>query len=82
MNRAVHLHRPPPTAEDLALTARGILGREDTASSADETSGDVLPERLLHGLAHAYTKVYRDQQLQDFWGLREFYSLVRAVKQR
>lgn len=23
MNRAVHLHRPPPTVDDLALTAKG-----------------------------------------------------------
>ena len=85
MNRAVHLHRPAPTERDLAYTARGML-RVDGDASADRRSKGapdaVLPERLLRGLATAYTAVYENQKLPDFWGLREFYSLVKAVRHR
>ena len=85
MNRAVHLHRPAPTWMDLAYTAKVMLQVDDGASAgrrSKEATDAVLPERLLNGLASAYTAVYHSQTLPDFWGLREFYSLVKAVRHR
>jgi hypothetical protein len=66
MNRAVHLYRPAPTVEDLALTAEGMV---KTATL----------KGYLQAIARAFEFVYRRQQLPDFWGMREFYSTVRAV---
>lgn len=80
MNRAVHLHRPAPTVDDLALTAKGMLQCEagDGASKGGASSNN----RLLKGLAIGYERVYREQKLPDFWGLRDFYALVRTIGQR
>eukprot|EP00750_Incisomonas_marina_P010789 INCI16307.8.p1 GENE.INCI16307.8~~INCI16307.8.p1 ORF type:complete len:4556 (+),score=887.02 INCI16307.8:48-13670(+) len=66
MNRAVHLYRPAPTPADLAVTARGIV------------QGASL-KGYLDSLANAYHQVYKGQTQADFWGLREFYSLVKKI---
>jgi len=66
MNRAVHLYRPAPTPADLAVTARGIV------------EGASL-KGYLDSLANAYHEVYKGQTQADFWGLREFYSLVKKI---
>jgi hypothetical protein len=66
MNRAVHLYRPAPTPADLAVTARGIV------------QGASL-KGYLDSLANAYHEVYLGQTQADFWGLREFYSLVKKI---
>ena len=66
MNRAVHLYRPAPTVEDLALTAEGMVQRAELKG-------------YLQAIAKAFNEVYETQTLPDFWGMREFYSTVRAV---
>jgi hypothetical protein len=38
-----------------------------------------LVSRYLQALARAYSEVYHSQLHPDFWGLREFYSTVRAI---
>ena len=35
--------------------------------------------RYLRALARAYNSTYQSQEHSDFWGLREFYSTVRAI---
>jgi hypothetical protein len=66
MNRAVHLYRPAPTIEDLSLTAEGMVRSANLKG-------------YLQSLAKAYDETYRYQEQGDFWGLREFYSTVRAI---
>jgi len=66
MNRAVHLYRPAPTVEDLALTAEGMVKSANLKG-------------YLGALARAYSAVYHYQAHADFWGLREYYSTVRAI---
>lgn len=66
MNRAVHLYRPAPTIEDLSLTAEGMVRSANLKG-------------YLQSLAKAYDETYRQQEHADFWGLREFYSTVRAI---
>lgn len=66
MSRAVHLFRPAPEVEDLALTAQGMVRSANLKG-------------YLNALARAYHDVYHGQTQQDFWGLREYYSTVRAI---
>lgn len=66
MNRAVHLYRPAPTVEDLSMTAEGMVRSANLKG-------------YLQSLALAYNDIYHEQEHPDFWGLREFYSTVRAI---
>eukprot|EP00929_Paragymnodinium_shiwhaense_P043162 TRINITY_DN22233_c0_g2_i1.p1 TRINITY_DN22233_c0_g2~~TRINITY_DN22233_c0_g2_i1.p1 ORF type:complete len:3205 (-),score=983.73 TRINITY_DN22233_c0_g2_i1:80-9475(-) len=68
MNRCVMLYRPPPTVRDLQATAEGMAG------------GSANLKGYLHSLAVAFEETYRTQQQRDFWGMREFYSTIRALK--
>ena len=69
MNRAVHLFRAAPTVEDLSKTAQGMVR-------------NVQLDGYLRSIARAYNAVYNGQTQQDFWGLREFYSIVRHINLR
>jgi hypothetical protein len=68
MNRAAHLYRPAPTAEDLSATAEGMVKSANLKG-------------YLQALARAYFAVYHMQSQwchEDFWGLREFYSMIKV----
>lgn len=60
------MYRPAPTVEDLSLTAEGMVRSANLKG-------------YLQALARAYNSVYHTQEHADFWGLREFYSTVRAI---
>lgn len=62
----MHLYRPAPTVEDLSLTAEGMVKSANLKG-------------YLQALARAYNEVYTSQEHPDFWGLREFYSTVKAI---
>ncbi len=66
MNRAVTLLRSPPTKRDLQITAEGIVDR-------------VHLSNYLKSIAEAYKDVYSNQTIPDFWGLREFYYIVKYI---
>jgi hypothetical protein len=67
MNRAVHLCRPAPSVDDLAMTAEGMVA-------------NVNLKGYLNSLARGYHEVYSSQhERPDFWGLREFYSCVKVI---
>lgn len=70
MNRAIYVQRPAPTAEDLSNTAENMVN-----------ASPVL-KPILKNIARAYEKVYADQELPEFWGLRDFYSTVRSVSSK
>ena len=66
MSRCVTLYRPPPTVEDLSITAQGMVQSENLKS-------------YLRALSEAFAEIYKRQKRADFWGMREFYSTVRVI---
>jgi hypothetical protein len=70
MNRGILLSRGVPTKADLIKSAEGIC------------SGNVDASRLMKSttklLADGYSRVYQRQE-REYFGLRDFYSLVKMV---
>lgn len=66
MSRCVTLYRPPPTVEDLCVTAEGMVASANLKG-------------YLRALSEAFFEVYKTQRRADFWGMREFYSTVRVI---
>jgi len=66
MNRAIHLYRPSPDYNDLVKTGEGIATNERL-------------KRKLGAIAKAYQEVLKSQSIPDFWGLRDYYSLVKSL---
>jgi hypothetical protein len=66
MNRAIHLTRPEPTIEDLKDTAMGIITNHHLSAS-------------LRSLAEAYYHVYHNLKNTDFFGLRDYYHLIKYL---
>ena len=72
MNRGILLSRGVPTKEDLVKTAQGIC-----SSNKDDLS---LMKAVIHPLANGYYEVYKKQEKErEYFGLRDFYSLVKMV---
>ncbi|XP_078574614.1 E3 ubiquitin-protein ligase rnf213-alpha-like [Branchiostoma floridae x Branchiostoma japonicum] len=72
MNRGIFLSRGVPDNEDLRKSARGICEHDEQVMTQLQT--------MLGSLADAYTDLYR-LQLRDreYFGLRDFYSLIKMV---
>jgi hypothetical protein len=66
MSRCVTLYRPPPTVEDLCVTAEGMVASANLKG-------------YLRALSEAFFEIYKTQLRADFWGMREFYSTVRVI---
>ena len=71
MNRGIVVNKQVPDKDELVLSAQGIC------SSTDETIKNGI-YRLLNGTASAYKSVYSNQK-REFFGLRDFYSLVKML---
>jgi MoxR-like ATPase len=86
MNRAVHLYRPAPGVEDLSATAEGMCSNNAALKS--------YLQALAKGYSEVYQQQQQEglQQIKDgtessdgstvrmdFWGLREFYSIVKFI---
>jgi len=67
MNRCVMLYRPPPEVDDLRETAEGMAG------------GSANLKAYLRVLSEAFWDIYKSQKQPDFWGMREFYSTIKAL---
>ncbi|CAH1273731.1 RNF213 [Branchiostoma lanceolatum] len=70
MNRGIFVSRGKPRKEDLTKSARGICENDHHVLARMKT--------LLPHLCEAYLKLYNDQD-REFFGLRDFYSLVKMV---
>lgn len=68
MNRGILLSRTPPDIQDLIKIGRGI----------GEKSCAQLTDPLIPDLAEGYMAVYATQK-REYFGLRDFYSLVKMV---
>lgn len=72
MNRAIHISRPDPDQDDLVQTAEAIQ-QGFVGSKFRLFTGE------LSSIARAYHKYYAEQPIQNFHGLRDYYSLVKAL---
>ena len=72
MNRGILLSRGVPTEKDLIKSAEGIC--------SGSNNNDVLSlmKPFIKLLATGYYKVYKEQE-REYFGLRDFYSLVKMV---
>ncbi|XP_078611724.1 E3 ubiquitin-protein ligase RNF213-like isoform X2 [Branchiostoma floridae x Branchiostoma japonicum] len=70
MNRGIFVSRGKPRKEDLTKSARGICENDHHVLARMKT--------LLPHLSEAYLKLYNSQD-REFFGLRDFYSLVKMV---
>ena len=66
MNRAILLQRTPPDVEDLIKIGRGIGDK-----ACRQLTDPIIPD-----LAEGYLAVYKKQE-KEYFGLRDFYSLVK-----
>lgn len=76
MNRALYLARPDPDEEDLKFTAVCIYNSICPRIAANEL--------LVQNLASSYfdlKKYLKDNipEYEDFYGLRDFYHLIKQV---
>ncbi|KAK2555497.1 E3 ubiquitin-protein ligase rnf213-alpha [Acropora cervicornis] len=80
MNRGIMLTRGVPDTEELVDSAMGICSTDDRVQS--------FVEPLMEPLARGYEKLYKSQRKSEalikskkdeFFGLRDFYSLVKMV---
>ncbi|XP_065899490.1 E3 ubiquitin-protein ligase rnf213-alpha-like isoform X3 [Dysidea avara] len=75
MNRGIMVTRDDPGVEELVLSAKGICCSSD---------GDQVCERLerfFEPFAKAYTEICEEQAetQKEFFGLRDFYSLIKMM---
>ena len=74
MNRGLLLARGVPSLQDLITTGKGICANDEDASE--------LLAKSLEDLAKGYQTVYEEQlaiKKREFFGLRDFYSLVKML---
>ena len=67
MNRAIHLSRPDPDADDLKLTGQKIL----ESFAREERVIEFLSGKMSE-IATNYSEYYRKQRIENFHGLRDF----------
>eukprot|EP00058_Branchiostoma_floridae_P013669 XP_002599157.1 hypothetical protein BRAFLDRAFT_68766 [Branchiostoma floridae] len=70
MNRGIFVSRGKPRKDDLTKSARGICENDNHVLARMKT--------LLPHLSEAYLQLYNSQD-REFFGLRDFYSLVKMV---
>jgi len=76
MGRCTTLYRSPLSAEDLSNTAEAIV---EAMFTGVRTALPTSTTNLIKAISQAYLKVYRGQRQRDFWGMRDFYGVVRAL---
>lgn len=79
MNRALYLARPDPAEQDLKFTAKCIFNQI--------CMGMDIHHNLIENLASAYSDLkqhlkQKKPEYQDFYGLRDFYHLIKIVSRK
>ncbi|KAL3853052.1 hypothetical protein ACJMK2_016635, partial [Sinanodonta woodiana] len=83
MNRAIHLSRPEMDEEELILTGKSISDSFAKSSYASYSGINPKQERNLNiseelkGIASGYFEFVSNQRFRNFFGLRDYYSLVK-----
>ena len=73
MNRAVLVQRPEPSSADISNTGASILGLPVQLSSSPLY-------KVLEQMSQSYFYVYTNQTGRDFIGMRDYYALVKYVR--
>jgi len=73
MNRGILLSRGEPDREDLIKSANGI-----SSAGGDKRSASLMATAIPQ-LTDGYLRV-RDMQAREYFGLRDFYTLVKMVR--
>ncbi|EFC45119.1 hypothetical protein NAEGRDRAFT_79490 [Naegleria gruberi] len=69
MNRMCVLYRSTPSAKDLKDTAKGIMRFHKSFKL----------QSYLEPIATSYLELYKNQRIKQFFGLRDFYNLVKFL---
>ena len=77
MNRAILVQRPEPNKYDIANTGASIMG---LSPQREKSKKSPLME-MLEKVSQAYFYVYTHQKGRDFIGMRDFYSLIKHLRQ-
>ncbi|CAF4915976.1 unnamed protein product [Rotaria sp. Silwood1] len=81
MNRAIYVSCPDPDVNDLEITAKRIL--TSMANSQEQTVR--FNESVIKGLADAYARLHehvnKNEQYNHYFGLRDYYSLIKGIFQ-
>nr|XP_034315108.1 E3 ubiquitin-protein ligase rnf213-alpha-like isoform X1 [Crassostrea gigas] len=73
MNRGILVQRPIPDLDELCDTAKGIC-----VKNTESERNKILS--LLDNLSSAYTAIVKDDLIKrEFFGLRDFYSLIKML---
>ncbi|XP_077981789.1 E3 ubiquitin-protein ligase RNF213-like [Glandiceps talaboti] len=72
MNRGIFVVRDVPNKDELVSSARGILG-------SDSRPDLQLLERLISPMSEAYLRLLKECEDREYFGLRDFYGLVKMV---
>ena len=75
MNRAILVQRPEPNKYDIANTGASIMGLTPQKSEKSKLM------QTLQKVSQAYFHVYTHQKGRDFIGMRDFYSLIKHLRQ-
>jgi hypothetical protein len=75
MNRALHVSRPDPSPAQLKKTAQAIVGRQDVSSHG-------TLENLIAAIVKSYLQVMQHGKYGRFFGLRDFYSMCKAIREQ
>jgi hypothetical protein len=81
MNRALYLSTPDPNVEDLKLTGR-IISTSMQRQSEDRAIQ--LEPIIIESLSQAYYDLYENMKYtqadhENYFGLRDYYSLIRGI---
>ncbi|XP_060597666.1 E3 ubiquitin-protein ligase rnf213-alpha-like [Ruditapes philippinarum] len=74
MNRGIIVQRDVPDLEELINSARGIC-------KTDSEGPNYIMEPLIRPLAESYLELFSiaSKRMREFFGLRDFYSLIKMV---
>ncbi|KAK3605800.1 hypothetical protein CHS0354_002416 [Potamilus streckersoni] len=82
MNRAIHLSRPEMDEEELIITGNSISSSFTKSSEAHYSritwERDLNMSLELKGIARGYFEFVSKQRFKNFFGLRDYYSLVKC----
>ena len=83
MNRAIYLKRIDPTPSDITNTGRGIIIGDDNNFNSNNTRPTTDLSQFsvwLPAMARGYHNVYIRQNGHDFYGMRDYYHLLKLLR--
>jgi hypothetical protein len=81
MNRAICLQRPEPRPADVSLTGRCIFGDAFAAEPSKSSTGlSDSGADWVDLIGRAYHEIYTQQSGREWWGMRDYYSLLKLLR--